>query len=591
VKPITLPLFTTDAQGNVLTTPALADSKPPTTLRPYQQRAIANLRAQIILGKKRILCVGPTGVGKTVITAAIIRTATIPCLFIAHRLEIIDQCAEQLQKAGITNIGVIRGNDDRYNPAASVQVGSIQTLSRRDKPFPGKPVIIIIDEAHRASSDSYRNLLSHYPDAIVIGFTATPTRLDGRALGGDLFEELLLITTYGEMLKRPDWLVAPDVYAAPVKADLSQVRIAGSDFDDEQLATVMHTDRLEGGLVAHYLRLAHLHPVFTDKGERMHAKFIEGERRRGFVFCVNIEHSMSVAAKFEAAGVRAVHLDGETPEHLRRAMLKDLATGAIEIVTNCNVALEGVDVPEAKFIGHARPTQSLTLFRQSVGRCMRPWNNVVPLLLDHASNFDRLGCPFEDLHWTLTSKPVRASSRAPMKLCKACFAYVEAGRVLCPYCGYEFTAEDSARANPTETNAELQQRQCEPDTLKRDYFERQLTLAKAKGFKPGFPAALYKDRYGVWPPREWSNKAKADFASDGAWQASLQRRLERKAKREAQEKIEKEQMEAAHSPEERALEQTLHAMDASVGGGYPIEEQPVEAEETFSDWLNDQGIT
>jgi DNA repair protein RadD len=568
---LTLPLFSVDAQGNLLPTPTLADEKPSTSLRPYQQRAISNLRVQIVLGKKRVLCVGATAIGKTVIIAAIIRTSTIPCLFIAHRMEILDQCAAQLARAGITNIGVIRGNDDRYNPSASVQVGSIQTLSRRDKPFVGYPVIIIIDEAHRASSDSYRNLLSFYPDAIVIGFTATPTRLDGKPLGGDLFEQLLLITTYSEMLKRPDWLVAPDVYAAPVKVDLSQVRIAGSDFDDEQLATVMHTDRLEGDLVEHYLRLGHMHPVFTDKGERVHAKLREGERRRGFVFCVNIEHSMSVAAKFEAAGVRAAHLDGETPEHLRRAMLKDLASGAIEIVTNCNVALEGVDVPEAKFVGHARPTQSITLWRQSCGRSMRPWNNVIPLLLDHAGNFDRLGCPFEDLHWSLTSKPVRASSRPPMKVCKACFAYVEAGCVLCPYCGYEFTAEDNTRALPAETSAQLQQRQTEPDALKRDFFERQLTIARSKGFKPGFAAALYKERYGVWPSRELSDRARAEFASDEGWQASLHRRLERKAKLEQQAKREEQEIYKLRQ------DQALDAIDAP--------------EETFSDWLNEQGIS
>lgn len=564
MKPLTLPLFTTDSQGNLTQTPPLTDSKPQTSLRPYQQRAIVDLRTKVILGKKRILCVGPTGVGKQVVCAAIIRTATIPCLFIAHRMEIIDQCATQLARAGLTNIGVIRGNDERYNPNASVQVGSIQTLSRRDKPFLDQPVIIIIDEAHRTASDGYRNLLSFYPDAIVLGFTATPCRLDGKPLGGDLFEELLLITTYSEMLSKPDWLMAPDVYGAPLRPDLSQVRTSGGDFDDEQLATVMHTDRLEGKLVDHYLRLAHRH-------QQGHAKFVDGPRRRGFVFCVNIAHSQSIAAKFEAAGVRVAHLDGETPEHLRRAMMRDLGSGQLELITNCNVALEGVDVPEAKFIGHARPTQSITLWRQSVGRCMRPWNGVTPLLLDHAGNFDRLGCPFEDLHWSLTNKPVRRSGQSPMKVCKACFAYVEAGRVLCPYCGYEFTAED--RAAPTETSAELQHRQTEPEALKRDFFERQLTLARSKGFKPGFASALFKERYGSWPPWDWSERARSEFATDGAWQASLQRRLERKSKKDLQEKHEEQQW---ASPEEKALEQTIEAMDAP--------------EESFSDWLQEQGI-
>jgi uncharacterized Zn finger protein (UPF0148 family) len=161
-----------------------------------------------------------------------------------------------------------------------------------------------------------------------------------------------------------------------------------------------------------------------------------------------------------------------------------------------------------------------------------------------------------------------------MKLCKQCFAYVGAGRATCPFCGYEFGFQD--REQPSETTAELQQRQTEPEALKRDFYERQLAVARSKGFKPRFPAALFKERYGHWPPWAWSEQARAQFAMDGAWQATLERRLARKAKREAEEQREEA---GWASQEEKSLEQTLGAMDAS---------EP--EEESFSDWLHDQGI-
>jgi superfamily II DNA or RNA helicase len=584
---VTLPLFDR---------PTLVEAKPPPTLRPYQQRAIINLRAQVLFGRKRVLAVGPTGSGKTVIIAAIIRTATLPCLFIAHRKEIIDQCASQLAAAGITNIGVIRGSDERYNPSAATQVASVQTLARRDKPFlDASQVLIFIDEAHRAASDSYSNILACYPNAIVIGFTATPCRLDGKPLGG-VFEEIVVVTTYSELLKNPRWLVAPDCYSSPLKVDLSQVHMTGADFDEEELAQVMHTDRLEGQIVEHWLRLSNRHPRYTAKGDRIPKEFTEGERRRTIVFAVNVAHSKSIAARFERAGVRVAHLDGKTPEDERENILKALAEGRLEVVTNCQVGVEGIDIPEIKCVIHARPTYSLTQWRQAVGRSMRPYKGIVPMLLDHGGSFDRLGCPFEDMLWTLNRKPLRLGSKIPMKLCKQCFAYVEAQKTVCPHCGAEFPRNVDPEAVPAETHAELVQRLSEPEALKKDFFARQVVTAKSRGFKPGYASAIYKERYGSWPPREWGDKVKAMFEEDVLWQESLARRLERKAKRDAQDKAEEKALEPEKPTE---TQQTLESMrqqfqEAQMAQAMDATLQAMEASEPeeapFADWVDEQGL-
>jgi superfamily II DNA or RNA helicase len=574
---MTLPLFES---------PALVPGALSKKLRPYQSRAIVSVRAKVLMGVKRILCVAPTGAGKMVCIANIIRTATLPVLFVAHRKEIIDQCVRQLADQGITHVGVIRGADARYDPSASVQVASISTLARRDKPFLGQKVIIIIDEAHRAASDSYVELLKAYEDPIVIGFTATPVRLDGRPLGGDLFQELVQVATYGELLKHPDWLVAPDCFAGSEQPDVSRVRRSGADFDEGQLGDVVRSARLEGNIVEHWLRRAHLHPVFTEQGARVPQRLVEGERRRTILFAVNVEHSLSLAGRFERAGVRVAHLDGETPESHREAMLRDLASGELEVVTNCLVAVEGLDVPAIKCVVHARPTQSVTLWRQTVGREMRPWNGVTPLLLDHAGNFDRLGCPFEDVQWSLTERPKRAKGQAPMRKCPQCGAYIELGKTVCPHCGAELPrAIDLSE----DGSAELRERQTEPEALRWAFFWRQVVTAKTKGFKPGFASAIYKDRYGSWPPRHWSEKIKADFATDGLWQELLARRLARKAAREEQERREEQALSeaaVAEAPSEElaAMERTVEAFDASM------DDRPVDDDAPFADWLEDEGI-
>lgn len=572
---MTLPLFESAP---------LAPSKPLRKLRPYQDKALVALRAMTMLGRKRILAVGPTGVGKMTLIAAIMREATVPCIFMAHRQELIEGCVGQLADVGITNFGIIRGDDERFDLAASIQVCSIQTLSRpnRDKPFAGQKVLIFIDEAHRAASDSYLDLLKFYPDAIVIGFTATPTRLDGRPLGGDLFEEILIIATYQEMLKHPEWLVAPDCYSAPTTPDLGQVRMAGSDFDEAELARVMQANVLEGGIIEHWLRLAHRHPVF-ESGRRQPNMFADGPRRRTIVFAVNIAHSQSIASRFEAViGRKVAHLDGNTKDSERKAIWKAVESGELEVVCNCAIGVEGVDCPPIKCVVHARPTHSITLWRQSIGREMRPWNNIVPLLLDHGLTFDRLGCPFEDMQWSLKARPSRGGGQPMMKRCKTCNGYVLAGLAVCSLCGAEFPPAERG-GTPVESAETLVQRQTEPEALKSSYFARQVTVSKTHGFKPGYASKLFKDHYGVWPPNAWSDRVKAEFEQDAVWKATMERRLARNASKKSAGKREAEEWDkkppATPGPIEerdtleRQMERSIDAMDEG---------------ELFGDWVDGQ---
>ena len=516
----TLPLF-----GG----PPIFESKSPKA-RPYQSRAIQTLRERVREGKRRILLVAPTGAGKMFIIASTIRTSSVPALFVCHRLELVDQCVDQLARVGITNVGVIRGDDDRTNPAATIQIASIQTLARRDKPPAG---LVFIDEAHRAVSDSYLALLDHYKSAIVLGFTATPTRYDGRPLG-NLFECLEVVCTYESLIK-DGFIVAPQCYAGPTELDLSSVRTIGGDYDEGQLGVVMAP--LVGQLLEHWQKLAHLYPRPGGVG------LMEGPRRRTFIFAVGIQHSLDICARFEAAGVRIAHLDGNTPEAERRRIVKALGTGDLEAVTNVGVLLEGVDVPSAKCVVHARPTQSIVLWRQSAGRILRPWHpgcrpgcrehpSVQPLLLDHAGNIARHGFPHEDLHWELSARARPIEKKLATRICKGCFAYLPAYKKICPYCDTE-APPPPPQDLPKENEEQLQRLSGTPEEMRRMYFNMMVQVARVKGYKPGFASARYKGRYGAWPPWQWSEELKASFASDPDWQANYEAHVKFKERIEA----------------------------------------------------------
>lgn len=561
---MTLPLF--DRQ-------AISDVKP-TKLRKYQERAIQVLRDRVRDGKKRILLVAPVAAGKMTIIASIIRTSSVPVLVVVDRKELIDQCVEQLARLGITNVGVMRADDDRTDSSATIQCASIQTLARRKKPVAG---LVIVDEAHIAAADSYLDLFEHYKESIILGFTATPTRLDGRPLG-NVFECMEIIATYAELI-RAGYIVAPECYDGGTNnPNLSGVRISGGDYDETQLGEVMRDKTLIGGLLEHWLKLAHMYPKPDGS-----IGLVEGPRRRTLIFAVNIAHSKDICSKFEAAGVRIAHIDGETSEVDRQRAIIALSNGDLEAISSCNIFLKGTDIPSAKCAVHARPTQSLVVARQSVGRILRPWHpgcplgclehpSLTPLLLDHANLIATHGFPHEDLHWELNVKARRITQKVRMKICKGCYAYVTPSRMLCQYCGYEFKPEDAPKDEIKETNEQLVRRSTTPEDMQRAFFDSMVKLARSKGWKPGAASAKFKNHYGAWPPWAWSEAVKASFACDPEWQENYERHQAEKEQREVAEAFKN-----ADDDERAAIEEEA------------LPEQPTE-EAPFSEWLDDEEI-
>jgi DNA repair protein RadD len=469
-------------------------------LRPYQALVIAEFQRCVERGDRSILLVAPTGSGKTVIGAAIINCAIAlghRVLVIAHRREIITQTRDKLVANGVNPGIVLAGFETELRPYANVQVAGIQTLHARAirsnrMPMPAA-TYLIIDEAHHARASSYQKVLDAYPDAVVIGLTATPVRGDGRGLG-NIFETMVEAPQIAELIKQGH-LVPTKVYA-PVDRDVAKgVQTQTGDYVVSALSARMNTDQLVGDVVADWLR--------------------HGERRRTVAFAVDVAHSVHIRNAFLEFDVRAEHLDGSTPKTERDAILARLASGETEVVSNCAVLTEGWDMPAVGCLILARPTRQLGLYRQMVGRVLRPAEGKIDaIILDHSGAVYRHGLPEDHIEWTLdidrrAENPTQArrerGEEPKLRECPSCKTVMAAPP--CHACGWMpaprrgqdrdfadgelgLVVSGKAQAGTLQPHEQLQ-------------FYRELRgFARDRGFKDGW-AFHQCEKRGFTPPWTW----------------------------------------------------------------------------------------
>jgi superfamily II DNA or RNA helicase len=475
-------------------------------LRPYQLAAIENTRRALRSGKRRVLICAPTGSGKTLTSGSIILGAHAKgsrVLFVAHRRELVDQSVLALARLGLSAIGVIRAGDKRKDPSQPIQVASIQTLARRAHLDP-PPHLVFIDECHRAASASYQSALYEaYPEATIIGLSATPCRTDGKPLGGP-FDMMIPVARYSELIAG-GFICEPIVYSTPVVADLSGVRTSGGDYNQEDLEAAVNRGALIGNIGLEWQK--------------------RSGGRRTVVFAVSVAHSLAIVDMFKRRGVCAEHLDGNTPEAERSAILARLDSGETQLVSNCNVLTEGWDQPSVKCLVLARPTKSLALYMQAAGRSLRPWNGVTPVILDHGGNVDRHGLPHEDREWSLDAKPKRGSGAPPVKACPTCFAFIAAGSKVCPHCGHTFesrTLDPSPAKEPVIVDLAL--RTLDGDDAKLAFYRALHRKCRERGWKYGAAIHRFEERFGGPPPAAWIRALKSDFAADVEWKGRVKER-------------------------------------------------------------------
>jgi superfamily II DNA or RNA helicase len=207
-------------------------------------------------------------------------------------------------------------------------------------------------------------------------------------------------------------------YAAPVSPDLSGVRTRLGDFEQAALAERMTNGKLIGDAVEHYKRLSPQLP--------------------GLAYCVSIAHSIATAKAFTAAGYSALHINRETAKDGRRAAIAALGAGRLDLICNCGLFSEGVDVPLLGLVIMLRPTQSLALYLQMAGRALRVGGGKRrALILDHAGNWERHGLYNFPHQWSLEGRE-KAGAERLVRRCPHCDAVILIRDDECPECGHEF---------------------------------------------------------------------------------------------------------------------------------------------------------
>ena len=464
-------------------------------LREYQQRGVDEIRQAYREGCRAPLFVLPTGGGKTVVFSYIAANTASRgkrVLILVHRIELVRQTSQALYRDQVRH-GIINPKF-RPDPMASVQVASVQTLIRRLDKLQA-PDLIVIDEAHHANAGTWAKIIQYFPKARLLGVTATPVRGDGQGLGvqsGGFFDKMILGPQVPELIQR-GFLVRPKIYAPSGKIDLSGVRIVKGDYDSQELAKRVDNKEITGNAVTHYRKVCGGSPAV--------------------VFCASVAHAQHVAEEFRAAGYRAYHADGSLDDATRTRILSGLGNGTVDVVTSCDLISEGTDIPAITAAILLRPTQSLSLFIQQVGRALRPVpGKEFAYVLDHVGNCLVHGLPDEPREWSLEGEAKRKKKKKDdepaikVKQCDKCYA-VHSPAPTCPNCGHTYVAQSKP---PKEVDGELREltaadkealkRQKSREVAQAQSLEALIELGRKRGYKEGW--AKY-----IWSARQGRNKS------------------------------------------------------------------------------------
>ena len=384
-------------------------------LRPYQRDAINQLRESFSKGNKRVILSLPTGAGKSVVFSEMVRLAVekgTKVLVLTDRTELFKQTIAHLGRVGVPVEEIAPDKKQIYHDAP-VYLAMIETLKRRLKKLEFlKPELIIIDEAHKAS---FNQLFDVFPDALVIGATATP-------VGAHFFE---YYTGIVQNIDVPDLVNAG--FLVPCKPyqmqdDFSDLKVQRGEFSPQSLGMHYNKPYLYEGVIENWKRYA--------------------LNKKTVVFNVSIEHTHNVHEAFLAAGISSECITSKTKKEERERILNAFTQGAFKVLNNCGILTTGWDEPSVECIVINRATQSLPLFLQCMGRGSRLYKNKKEfIVLDFGGNHTRLGMWNENRIWEIKKKR-ETSGEAPVKACPNCNAVVHASTPTCPECTFIFPVKE-----------------------------------------------------------------------------------------------------------------------------------------------------
>lgn len=443
------------------------------TLRPYQEKLVAETYSQWDKGVQFVAMVSATGSGKSMTLTAIVakeRDRGQYVLVLAHRRELITQLSDTMGRMEIRHQVIAANKVVRFaakqsmenhgvnyvDPNARVMVASVQSMREAkiaDLAKLGNKLTVVQDEFHHATkkSKTWGGVLTPLLNAGArgLGPTATPCRADGQGLSRetDGYADVIVEGPSMRWLIDNGYLSQYKIYCPPTDLRLDNVETSKTtgDYKEKELKAEIGRSHIVGDIVSHYLKIC--------------------PGKRGITFTVGVDTAEEVAEEYRKRGVPAIALSGRNADEERVQAIRDLKSGKILQIVNDSLIGEGVDIPAVEVVSFARPTQSYALYAQMFGRALRPFEGKShAIIIDAVSNVMRHGLPDAPREWSLDRRERRTGKSEPstVRVCTVCAAVYERFRDACPDCG-EPVPKPAQRSGPEFVDGDLYE--LDPDVL------------------------------------------------------------------------------------------------------------------------------
>ena len=454
-------------------------------LRPHQIEVIDALNEGFKTHQRQILC-AVTGFGKTECAMAIMQTAAAEgkkVAMVLDRIVLVEQTSIRLSKYSIPH-GVMQSGHWRYRPFEPIQICSIQTLARRK--FPDID-LLIIDEAHVAYKSTVEFMKAN-PHIKVVGLTATPFT-KGLA---DIYTNVIGAQPMKSLVE-DGWVVPMKVYIAKEIDMTGAKKIAG---EWSQADATERGMKIVGNIVEEWTKKTY--EIF-------------GEPRKTIVFCAGVEHGRELVNQFAAAGYNFVSISYKEDDEFKRQTIEDFAKPDTTIhgLIATDILTRGFDVSDVHIGVSARPfSKSFSSHVQQIGRVLRPHEGKeFGTWLDHSGNFLRFRNDWDDLYHdgvTELKAGGETTKREPTERekkeakCPACMALWTSKDNTCSSCGHVRQVFQSVTSIAGKLE-ELQEANRKLQIANTDFFAELQYYGRSKGYKEGWAAIKYKEKFGVYP--------------------------------------------------------------------------------------------
>ena len=475
-------------------------------LRPYQRQAIDLAYQRVSEGHRPIIC-APTGSGKTVIAGHMANEAIESgkrVLWMTGREEILKQTFATFNDiCGPGKVGILMRDEKPWWFYPPVTVASWDTLKARwgkSEVWQIPADVVLVDECHLSLSEKMsQTIMPHYQDKTVVGLTATPARRSGRGLGA-YYTRIVQVRSVQQLIN--EGFLAPCEYWAGAHVDVARLRVdrATNDYQERDLAAASMEGKLIGDVIDNWLRIA--------------------KDRHTIVFAVDIAHAQALTERFQGAGISAEVIHSKMAHETRREITGQFRDQRIQVLVNVGIATYGFDCPTISCVVLARPTKSIVLHHQMIGRGIRPKpDGGYCMVLDHADNVRRLGCVEDEIRWRLDEGKDAATNttregdptrnkppQAPPTECGSCHHVFSLSRV-CPKCGWE---KPTASRDIETIEADLVKVRKAQNDLKLETQDKRAWYLMARGWcelhgkKPGMAYYRFKDKFGEDAPTSWN---------------------------------------------------------------------------------------